>query len=304
MSLPTSFLINAKGEIVKVYQGAVVPAQMEEDFRHIPQTDAERLAKGLPFPGLTDNLEFHRNYLNYGSVYFQRAYYEQAEASFRIVLRDNPSSAEALYGLGSVYLKQEKISDARDSFERATKLTASYPDTLANSWNNLGLLATREGKTAEAIPYFGQALLLSPNHLVALDNLGNAYRLQKNWDEARKTFERALKVSPGDPEANYSLGMVFAQTDDNERAYDYLQRALKFRPGYPEAMNNLGVLYLRTGRRDEGVKMFDECIRVAPTFDQSYLNLARVYALESAPDKARAVLLDLLKQHPDHVQAK
>ena len=303
MSLPTSFLINAKGEIVKVYQGAVVPAQMEEDFRHIPQTDAERLAKGLPFPGLTDNLEFHRNYLNYGSVYFQRAYYEQAEASFRIVLRDNPSSAEALYGLGSVYLKQEKISDARDSFERATKLTASYPDTLANSWNNLGLLATREGKTAEAIPYFEQALLLSPNHLVALDNLGNAYRQQKNWDEARKTFERALEVSAGDPEANYSLGMVFAQTDDNERAYDYLQKALKFRPGYPEAMNNLGVLYLRTGRRDEGVKMFDECIRVAPSFDQSYLNLARVYALESAPDKARTVLLDLLKQHPDHVQA-
>ena len=97
--------------------------------------------------------------------------------------------------------------------------------------------------------------------------------------------------------------MVFAQTDDNERAYDYLQKALKFRPGYPEAMNNLGVLYLRTGRRDEGVKMFDECIRVAPSFDQSYLNLARVYALESAPDKARTVLLDLLKQHPDHVQA-
>jgi tetratricopeptide (TPR) repeat protein len=64
------------------------------------------------------------------------------------------------------------------------------------------------------------------------------------------------------------------------------------------------VLFLRTRRRDDAVAKFEECVRVAPAFDQSYLNLARVYALEGAPDKARAVLLDLLKQHPNHVQAR
>jgi len=98
--------------------------------------------------------------------------------------------------------------------------------------------------------------------------------------------------------------MVFAQTDDTERAYRYLQIALKLRPAYPEALNNLGVLYLRTRRRDDAVAKFEECIRVAPGFDQSYLNLARVYSLEGNREKARAVLIDLLKQHPDHEQAK
>jgi FimV-like protein len=34
------------------------------------------------------------------------------------------------------------------------------------------------------------------------------------------------------------------------------------------------------------------------------LNLAKVYALEGETDKARAVLLELLKQHPGHVQAQ
>jgi len=98
--------------------------------------------------------------------------------------------------------------------------------------------------------------------------------------------------------------MTFAQIDDTARASEYLQRALKFRPAYPEALNNLGILYLRTQRRDEAVRTFEECVRVAPTFDQSYLNLARVYALEGAPKKARTLLLELLKQHPDHAQAK
>jgi tetratricopeptide (TPR) repeat protein/peroxiredoxin len=304
LSLPTSLLINRSGEIVKVYQGPLNAEHVEHDFQHIPQTPAERMTKALPFPGVIDTLEFQRNYLNYGSVYFQQGYLEQAEASFQRAHRDDPSSAEALYGLGSVYLKQEKAREARESFQRATTLQASYPDTLANAWNNLGLLATREGRTGDAIPYFQEALKINPDHLIALENLGNACRQQKNWDEARRALERAVMVGPQDPEANYSLGMVFAQLNDNDQAYEYLQRALKARPGYPEALNNLGVLYLRTGRRDEAVASFEECIRAAPAFDQSYLNLARVYVLEGTPDKARSVLLDLLKQHPGHVQAQ
>jgi len=304
LPLPTSFLISAKGEIVKVYQGPANGDHIERDFRHIPETTAERVARALPFAGVSDAIEFGRNYLSYGSAYFQRGYLDQADASFRIALRDDPSSAEALYGIGSVYLDQQKAAEARDSFERALKLRASYPDTLANSWNNLGLLDGREGHIDEAIAHFQEAIKLSPDHLIALNNLGSAYRQQRRWPDARKTYERALEVNSNDAEANYGLGMVFAQNGDTAQAFDFLQKALKLRPAYPEALNNLGILYLRTERRDEAVASLEACIRVAPAFDQSYLNLARVYILEGTPEKARAVLLELLKQHPGHEQAQ
>ncbi|MCU1302725.1 MAG: ASPIC/UnbV domain protein [Candidatus Sulfotelmatobacter sp.] len=304
LALPTSFLIDANGEIVKLYQGPVDPDHVERDFRNIPHSDAERLARALPFPGITETFEVGRNYLSYGSVFFQHGYFDQAASSFQLALRDDPSSAEACYGLGSAYLNLQKRAEARATFEQATKLRASYPDTLANAWNNLGLLATQEGRTDEAIRCFNEAVHLNPDHLIALNNLGNAYRLQKNWREARKAFERALVVNPADADANYGLAMVFAQGDDAARAYEYLQRALKSRPDYPEALNNLGILYLRTQRRDEAVASFEECIRVAPAFDQAYLNLARVYRLERETEKARAVLFDLLKQHPQHPQAQ
>jgi tetratricopeptide (TPR) repeat protein len=304
LSLPTSFLIDESGHIVKVYQGPLNLEHVEQDVRQIPHSPEQRLAKALPFAGVTSVSEFQRNYLSYGSVLFQRGYLDQAEASFQHALQDDPSSAEAWYGLGSVYLQQQRAPQARESFERVTKLSGTYPDTLPNAWNNLGLLATREGRTAEAIPYFQEALRVSPDHLIALVNLGNAYRQQKDWESARKTLEHAVEVGPADPEANYSLGMVCAQLADTDRAYTYLRRALTLRPAYPEALNNLGILYLRTRRREEAVRSFEECIRVAPSFDQSYLNLARVYALEEQPGKARAVLLDLLKQHPDHVLAQ
>jgi tetratricopeptide (TPR) repeat protein len=303
LSLSTSFLIDSNGDIVKVYQGPIVSEHVEQDLQRIPRTDAERQELGLPFPSVGSALEFRRNYLSYGALFFQRGYLDQAEASFRRALRDDPSSAEALYGIGSVYLNQNKNAAARETFERVVKLPANYPDTLPDAWNNLGVIATREGRVDDSVQCFQEALRLNAHHLLSLDNLGNAYRLQKRWDDARKVLERALNVAPQDAEANYSLGMVFAQTDDTAKAYEYLGRALKARPDYPEALNNLGVLYLVTQRRDDAVKSFEQCIRVAPGFDQAYLNLARIYVLEGARDKARGLLLDLLQQHPDHPQA-
>ena len=115
LSLPTSFLIDSNGEIVKVYQGPIVPEQVEQDLQHIPRTDAERLARALPFPSATYALEFGRNYLSLGALFFQRGYLDQAEASFQQALRDDPSSAEALYGIGSVYLNQNKNAAARET---------------------------------------------------------------------------------------------------------------------------------------------------------------------------------------------
>jgi peroxiredoxin len=102
MALPISFLIDEQSNIVRVFQGPFNPNEIERDCRQIPRTPTERLAKALPFPGVTDSFDFARNYLSFGSAYFQRGYFEHAEASFQHALRENPNSAEAEYGIGSV----------------------------------------------------------------------------------------------------------------------------------------------------------------------------------------------------------
>ena len=304
LSLPTSFLIDASGNIVKIYQRIIDGEKIGQDFKNIPGTDAERIAKALPFKGADTGYAVGRNYLSLGSMFFERGYVEASESFFRRALQDDPASAEALYGLGSVYLQQEKLKAARQSFERVLQLQSSYPGTIPNVWNNLGILSAREGNATAAIDFFQRALQIDSAHRIALLNLGNAYRQRKDWPAAKSTLQRALELEPDDPEVNYSLGMVCAQLDESDCAYEYLNRAIALRPVYPEALNNLGVLCLRTKRLQEAIQSFDESIRVAPEYDQSYLNLARVYALQGNRQKAREVLLELLKQHPDHLQAK
>jgi tetratricopeptide (TPR) repeat protein len=304
ITVPLSLLIDAQGNIVKIYQGPVATQQFEADFRNMPQNDSERLSKALPFPGLAGTYDFARNYLSLGFVFFERGYFEQAELYFQQAVKDEPKSAEALYGLGSAYLQQQKTSEARACFERVLQRQAGYPGTLPNAWNNLGILAAREGNSDLAIQHFGRALEIDPDHSIALQNLGSAYRQKKDWPQAKRVLEKALALNPDDPEANYSLAMVYAQENDRDRAYQYLQKALTARPAYPEALNNLGILYLRTKRPQEAKQSFAESIRVAPAYDQAYLNLARVYSIEGHREKAKSVLLELLKQHPDHAQAK
>ena len=289
-----------------VHQGAVITQKdsLVRDSTNIPRTTAERMAKALPFAGVSDNYEFGRNYLAYGSLFFERGYPAPAEEFFKLALNDDSESAEPHYGLGSVYLQQGKSAEARKSFVRATELRANYPGTRAKAWNNLGILAAREGRTDDAIANFQKGLAADPDYSVAIDNLGNAYRQAKQWENAKSAFRRALELDARDAEANYGLGMVFAQLDDAQHAYEFLQKAIAARPDYPEALNNLGIVYLRTDRKDEAEKSFRESMRVSPEFDQSYLNLARLYAIEGDPQKARAVLLELLKKHPRHPLAE
>ena len=121
LPLPASFLIDEQGQIVKVYQGRADPQSAERDFRNIPRTDAERLRRALPFSGVSTTFEFGRNYLSLGSIFFQHGYMEPAGEFFQAALKDDPASAEALYGLGSVYLKKEKNGQARECFETARR---------------------------------------------------------------------------------------------------------------------------------------------------------------------------------------
>ncbi len=300
LGVPTSFLVDEQGWIVKIYQGALDPDHLISDLGSIPRTPAERFKKALPFPGQFYGGEMRRNLFTYGVAYFQRGFLDQAVISFELALRDNPAYAEAHYNLGTLYLKKKMQGEARDHLERALALRPDYPDAL----NNFGLLAVAEGRPDEAARYFEEAVRRRANYTIALENLGNLYRQQGRLAEAERALDRALRSDPEDPEVNYSLAMLFAQKDETDRAREYLERALKLRPEYPEALNNLGVLYLRTGRPAEAISTFQDSIRVAPAFDQPYLNLAKAYFGMGEREKAREILRRLLVRQPDHALAR
>jgi len=297
--IPTSFLIDGRGFVVKVYQGPLDPARLSEDLGRIPQNAKERAVRALPFPGKFYGGEFHRNLFTSGVAFFRAGYFDQSIAWFQQVVRDYPDYAAAHYNLGTLYLRKGMLKEARDSLQRAAQLR---PED-ASAWNNLGMVAAQEGRSKEAVQYFQEALHHNPNYVIALDNLGNLYRENGQFAEAVESLERALSIDPQNPEVNYDLGMSFARQGDAERARAYLQKALKLRPNYLDALNNLGVLHMRAGKFSEARAVLEECIRVAPSFDVAYLNLAKAYVAMGERERARGILRQLIEVHPGHPAA-
>jgi tetratricopeptide (TPR) repeat protein len=300
LALPASFLVNADGMIVKIYQGAVNPQRLREDLKLVPGTTNARMKRALPFEGTLYQDEFQRNDFTYGVAMFQRGYLDEAAASFEQVIRAKPEEPEAYYNLGTLYLRKNALPDARRYLEQTVKLRPDYPE----AWNNLGMIAGQEGKADEAIRNFQQSLTLRPNYVTAMLNLGNLYRRQGAVEEAEKLLNRAIEMEPDNPETNYSLGMLYARQDQLPRASSYLEKAVSLRPDYPDALNNLGVLFVRQENYPEAKEKFETCIRVAPNYDQAYLNLARLYVLLNDKAKAREVLLALLHRQPQHKLAQ
>jgi Flp pilus assembly protein TadD/peroxiredoxin len=300
LSLPTSFLIDEDGNIVKVYQGTFTAEELRQDLASAPHTPADRLRKALPFPGTLHQGEFQRNAFTYGVAFLQHGFLDPAEQSFKQVIATKPDDPEAYYNLGTLYLQRNSPQQARQYLEQTVKLRPNYPE----AWNNLGMIAAQAGNNEEAIRNFEQSLQLRPSYATALLNLGNVYRRQGHFDEAETLLKRAFDSDPKNPEVNYSLGMVYARRDQPERAVEYLDNAINLRPAYSDALNNLGVLFVQQKRYPEAEEKFKTCIHDAPDFDQAYLNLARLYLVLNDKENARAVLQVLLQKQPQHKMAQ
>ena len=65
-----------------------------------------------------------------GNIYIEKEDYEAATKEFNSVLEKNPSSADAYYGLGVIFEKQNNIVKARAQWRQAQKLQGNHPGAL------------------------------------------------------------------------------------------------------------------------------------------------------------------------------
>jgi Tfp pilus assembly protein PilF/peroxiredoxin len=300
LSFPQHWLIDPSGNIVRVYQGILDSEQVLGDVRSVPRTATESFGRALPFPGTLHQDQFRRNAHSYGVAFFQHGFLQQAEQAFQQVLSTNPADVDALYNLGTLYLRSHAPDQARINLERALKLRPDYPE----AWNNLGMLAAEQGNSEEAIRNFQRSLELRPNYGTALLNLGNLYRRQGDLVKAEEFLKRAEASEPANPEVDYSLGMLYARKNETGLAEQHLQHALRLRPDYSEALNNLAVLEIQQQRYAEAEANLNACIQAAPGFDQAYLNLAKMYVVLNEKAKARTTLEGLLQKQPQHQMAQ
>jgi len=116
--------------------------------------------------------------------------------------------------------------DSRTLFGRAVAVTRDKP--LAHY--NLGLALDLQGRPAEALGHYREALRLRPEFAEAHVGLGIVLTKNRRFADAERHFQEASRLPPGSFDARANLGNVLAAQGRYEEARLSYREALRLRP--------------------------------------------------------------------------
>ncbi len=193
------------------------------------------------------------------------------------------SSAVVLLALGSLAGIQVRYwRDSMTLFERALSVTSN--NMLIQ--NQLGTVLNRQGKLAEAVLHFDEALRIKPDYFHALANMARVLRQQGKTGEAIGFYKRALEVRPDSVKAHMQLALVLVKEEKGDEALQQFSEAMKLAPNDPDVRTNLGLMLTRQGKFAEATVQLSEALRLEPNSADAHNNLGLVLLMSGQPEKS------------------
>ncbi|WP_243042931.1 type IV pilus biogenesis/stability protein PilW [Dyella sedimenti] len=137
-------------------------------------------------------------------------------------LQFDPNYVPAHTVMAVVYERINDNANAELHYRKAQSLAPTKGDTN----NNLGAFLCKEGKAAEAIPYFQKAVAdpFYQTPALAWTNAGACLVGTRDYAGAEADFRKAIDIAPQSGEALYQLANVLYLQNDAFRARAFIQR--------------------------------------------------------------------------------
>jgi tetratricopeptide (TPR) repeat protein len=172
----------------------------------------------------------------------------------------NDSLAEGHLGMGYVRMLFEwDWVGAEISFRRAIELNRGF--AMAYQW--LSLLLSTRNRHQESIEVIHRARELDPLSLVINQNLGRAYHLAGQYEQAIEHYRRTLTLEPGFFTAQAMLAESLTVLRRDEEALAVLQAAEEVAGPKPLILTELASLLPKMGRLEDGRRVLGELIELS-----------------------------------------
>jgi predicted TPR repeat methyltransferase len=106
-----------------------------------------------------------------------------------------------------------------------------------------------------------------PDHPVAHFNLSLIYVAEENYLLAEKHLAKTVLLDPNNIEALRQLGQVYVQLGQTEKAMHTYQQAINLNANLADVHHNLAILYLRNQDRKTALVHFTEALKLDPRND-------------------------------------
>ena len=122
------------------------------------------------------------------------------------MLARDPRDALAWASLAATHHVAGQWQAALDALRRLADIDPGRPD----AWIEMALNERRLGRAAAARACLERALALSPEHVRAVENLGELARLERDFERALALFRRAVAAGPANPWPRIGLAQTLA----------------------------------------------------------------------------------------------
>lgn len=160
----------------------------------------------------------------------------EAETKIKGFLAKYPEEKRAVFLLGVHYMRARMQELAVYFFNQLEKDTTFAWKSLL--YNNLGMLALREGNRVLAMDYFEKALGAAPRIAAPYVNLGAIYLQGRNYVEAEKVFSMAVQVDGDFEDAVLGLGGAQEGAGKFAAAWDTYKTFMDKNPGAISVLYN------------------------------------------------------------------
>jgi Flp pilus assembly protein TadD len=202
--------------------------------------------------------------------------------------------------LGNALREQGKVAEAIAAYREAIRL---QPDR-TSAHSNLGLALLKQGKVAEATAEFREAIRLRPDDAVAHSNLGNALRAEGKVAEAIAAYREAIRLQPDLAVAHSNLGEALHKQGKVDEAIAAFREAIRLRPDFAAAHSNLGAILCGVKHDYPGAEAeLRAAIRLRPDFAVAHYNLGNALRAEGKVAEAIATYREAIRLQPDRADA-
>lgn len=224
---------------------------------------------------------------------------DTAEKMLKKVIRMNPEIAKAHKDLGIIYLNKRLFDYADDEFQQALKLAPNDFEIIFEYGNFL--YSTSRNLDAER--YYGEALELEPENVLALTFMALNKLVLNQMDEAKKYIMQAVKVQPNHEYVQFCAGRILFANKEYEEAKRYLIRAVEQNPDI-ETQNTLALTYYELGEYNQALNIFKNINTKRPDSISVLMDMAKCYEKLNDNDNALKLLYKLTDIFPENEDAQ
>jgi len=188
-----------------------------------------------------------------GRTKYNEKRFEEASQLFLDSLKLDPKNSKAQENLGLSYERLGKTDEAIAAYHAAIAADAGAGERNFGVYVDLGTLLIETNRAPEGIPYLVEAVQLSPQDEQAHRELGKAYLLSNQLQNAQTELEKASQIDPQSASAHFLLAQVYHKLGIANKAKVETERYTALTGSHSSAENSLSEArsFIESGKLDD-----------------------------------------------------